>query len=87
MKPNDLLAAILREVNREVDIIPAGWMTINQWAKKWGKSRSRARDYILRGCQMGIMESRIFRCLHPKKGPFKVKHFGPTTCRKPKGKV
>jgi hypothetical protein len=87
MKPNDLLAAILREVNKDVEAIPAGWKTIDQWAKEWGYSRSRARDYVLKGCKLGMMEGRIFRCLHPKKGPFKVKHYAPTTCRKPKGKA
>jgi hypothetical protein len=87
MKPNEILSAILREMSKDVEVIPAGWKTIDQWAKEWGYSRSRARDYVLKGCKLGIMQGRFFRYLHPKKGPFKVKHFAPTTCRNPKGKV
>lgn len=86
MKPNELLARIQRELSTECDPVPEGFDTINGWAKAWGYSRSRGRDYVFKAVKRGIMEGRMLRGVHPKKGVYKQLYYGPVTppCRKPK---
>lgn len=55
MKPNDILAAILREVRKDIDPIPPGYMSIKQLKKAWKMPKSTTVDYIKKGIKKGIL--------------------------------
>jgi hypothetical protein len=55
MKPNEILAAILREVRKDIDPVPPGYMSIAQLQKAWKMPKSTATDHIEKGIKAGIL--------------------------------
>lgn len=87
MKPNDILAAILREVRKDIDPIPPGYMCIKELQKAWKMARSTATDYVEKGVNAGILHRIKLRRLGAKgKKVFTYfyKHGPAPSCRKPK---
>jgi hypothetical protein len=90
MKPNDILAAILREVRKDIDPIPEGYMSMKDFMKAWRLPRSTVQGHIDAGLAKGILHRIRLRQLGAKGK--KVHTFfyksGPApSCRKPKAKV
>lgn len=56
-----LLDLIHKERLSEVEKIPKGFYSVEQWAKKWGRARSSSRTYLDIAAEKGIMERRVFR--------------------------
>lgn len=56
---------------------PPGWHPIGHWMKEWGKSRSRAQDYLRVATKAKIMEQRDF-VVEIKGRPTKVSHYRAT---------
>lgn len=55
MKPNDILAAIMREVRKDVDPVPPGYMPMEDFRKAWKMPKSTAQDYLEKGMKKGIL--------------------------------
>ena len=89
MKPNEILAAILREVRKDVDPVPPGYMSLSQLQKAWKMPRSTAADHVEKGLAKGILHRIKLRQLGSK-GKKVFTYFykdGPAPkCRTPKGR-
>lgn len=66
MKPNDILAAILREVRKDIDPIPEGYMSIKDFQKAWRLPKSTVQERIDVGLAKGIIHRVKLRQLGPK---------------------
>jgi hypothetical protein len=55
MKPNDILAAILREVRKDIDPIPEGYMSMKDFEKAWRLPKSTAQGHVYAGLKKGIL--------------------------------
>jgi len=58
-----LLALILKERSKDVDEVPPGYFTTDQWAKKWGIERTRATDLLAYAVSKGHAERKTFRVM------------------------
>lgn len=87
MKPNDILAAILREVRKDIDPIPEGYLSIKDFEKAWRMPKSTAQDHLEKGMKKGIIHRIKLRRLGAR-GKKVYTYFykaGPApSCRKPK---
>jgi len=61
VKPNELLARLMRCYNFQPDAIPSGWKDSEGWAKAWGISRTHASRLLRNGAKKGLMQGRKFR--------------------------
>lgn len=90
MKPNEILAAILREVRKDIDPVPPGYMSIKELQKAWKMPKSTATDHVEKGVKAGILHRIKLRQLGSS-GKKVFTYFygnGPApSCRKPKPKV
>lgn len=66
MKPNEILAAILREVRKDIDPVPPGYMSIAQFQKAWKMPKSTVVDHIDKGLAKGILHRIRLRQLGAK---------------------
>ena len=57
----DLLALILKEQTRDVDAVPEGWLTAQQWGEKWNLSSNRTGELLKYAVEKGLCEVRKFR--------------------------
>lgn len=60
--------------NRGAEEVPDGWMTAEQWASAWSKSRCQSASLLERGATAGVMECRKFR-IATGYGVREVKHY------------
>lgn len=67
LKASDLLALIIKERSKEVDIVPPGFMRIEAWAEKWGVERTRANDLLAYAVKAGMAERQTFRVMCGRK--------------------
>lgn len=63
LKASDLLNLIIAERNKEVDIVPDGFLRAEAWAKAWSIERSRAQQLLAYAVERGVMECQSFRIL------------------------
>lgn len=56
-----LLDLIHKERLSEVEKIPPGFYSVEEWAKKWKRAVSSARTYLDLGAKKGIVEKKVFR--------------------------
>ena len=85
MKPNDILAAILREVRKDVDPVPEGYMSMKDFGKAWRLPRSTVQGHVEMALKKGILHRIKLRQLGPKGKKVYVYFYkdGPApTCRK-----
>ncbi len=87
MKPNQILAAILREVRKDVDPVPPGYMSRKDFEKAWKQPKSTVQDILYSGLKKGVIHRIRLRRLGANK--IKVYEYfykaGPApSCRKPK---
>ncbi len=89
MKPNDILAAILREVRKDIDPIPAGYMSMKDFVKAWRLPRSTVQGHLEAGLEKGIIHRIRLRQLGAKGKKvytYFYKDGSAPTCRKPNAK-
>lgn len=72
-----LLELIHKERMKSLEPVPAGWHPIGYWMEAWGKSRSRAGDFLRVAVEGKIMEQREF-VVEIKGRPTKVSHYRAT---------
>lgn len=58
---DDVLRAVLAEIHKSVQKPDKGFLTIQQWAERWGYKNVQAGRIILRAVKAGILERRNFR--------------------------
>lgn len=60
-KADDVLRAVLAEINKSVVKPDKGFMTADGWAEKWKYTRSQAYQYINFAVSRGILVRKDFR--------------------------
>ena len=64
MKPNELLAAILKASGtKRQDDIPAGFKTSTEWAAEWNRARRTAEEVCAKGVAAGLLKKITLRRL------------------------
>lgn len=64
MKPNELLAAILKASGtKRQDDIPSGFKTSKEWAVEWKKARRTAEEVCAKGVEAGLLKKITLRRL------------------------
>ena len=76
-KADPILAAVMQDIHRTAQKPPPGYLTREQWAKKWRlKSTSQANEYLTRAVKIGILVEKRFRVI--SKGRLTtMAHYGP----------
>lgn len=90
MKPNEILAAIVREIRKDVDPVPEGYLSREQLEKAWKMPKSTAQGYIYDGMKRGILHRIRLRSVGAggkKVWAYYYKDGPAPSCRKPKPKV
>ena len=90
MKPNDILAAIMREVRKDIDPIPEGYLSMKDFVKAWRLPRSTVQERIDIGLKKGLLHRIRLRQLGAggkKVHTYFYKAGAAPSCRKPKAKV
>ena len=60
LSPNELLQAIQRVRLKKEDEIPAGWLTLKEWAALWKKSKTATQVLLQKAVAAGLMEVQKF---------------------------
>ena len=77
---DEVLRAVLAEIHRSVQKPDKGFLTIRQWAERWGYKNVQAGRIVLRAVKVGILERRNFRVC--TKGRVRIMgHYGLVTGR------
>ena len=64
MKPNELLAAILKASGtKRQDEVGAGGKSSKEWAAEWNKARRRAEEVCAKGVEAGLLKKITLRRL------------------------
>lgn len=63
LTPADLLALIVRERMKDVDTVPPGFLTVEQWSKEWNLERTRTKQLLAYAVEKGHAERQTFRIL------------------------
>lgn len=75
-KPDPLLLRVMQAIHQTAEKPADGFRTIDQWAAHWGLGRSRARDYVLKAIELGLMEERKYRVnIKADSKPYPVSHY------------
>lgn len=79
-----ILLAVMAEINRSAQKPAPGFLTSEQWAKKWKlKSPHTARIYIKHALKVGALVCARYRILIGKDGRLRtVDHYGPPPSRR-----
>lgn len=79
-KLDPLLLKVMRAIHETAEKPEKGFRTIEEWAVVWGCKRNAARDYVLKGIKLGIIEKRTFRVVTRKDAkPYPTAHYGEKT--------
>lgn len=72
-----ILKAVLSEIHNTADVPPKGFLTRQQWMKKWGfKCQAHTGNYIEKAVKMGLLVMRRYRVA--TKGRLTLMdHYGP----------
>jgi len=55
------LVKLSEALSREDEIVPKGWFTAREWARKWGIRAAQTRERLRDAVEDGEMELRNFR--------------------------
>ena len=77
-----LLAELRESMDEKAETVPAGWLTVQQWADKWGYTRAHAGRLLAHGVSIGRMEFRKFRVGTPMRPAYAVVHYRPKSTNK-----
>lgn len=58
---DEVLRAVLAEIHKSVQKPDKGFLTIRQWAERWGYKNVQAGRIILRAVKVGILIKKNFR--------------------------
>ena len=76
-KPDPLLLKVMSAIHQTAEKPATGFRTIEEWAVVWRCKRNAARDYVLKGIRLGIIEKRIYRKVVRKDAkPYPMPHYG-----------
>jgi hypothetical protein len=66
IKDKTLLAIVMSEINKTHQKIPAGFLSAEQWADRWGFTHSHAYLVLRKGINSGVIEMQRFRTSNGK---------------------
>ena len=79
-KLDPLLFKVMQAIHETAEKPEKGFRTIEEWAVVWGCKRNAARDYVLKGIRLGIIEKRTYRKVVRKDAkPYPTAHYGEKT--------
>ena len=67
LSSKEVLSLILREINKDADVVPPGFMSSHAYAREWKMSIRRAQEILKEATERGIMERRDLRVLSGSK--------------------
>lgn len=70
----EALALLRRELSSDVETVPDGWRTSQQWADAWGLSRPHTFTMLSAGLSAGRVEKCDFKIQTPS-GVRRVPHY------------
>jgi hypothetical protein len=77
-KGDPILAAVMADIHRTAVKPPPGFLTREQWAKKWKlKSMEQAWQYLQRAMKIGMLVERRYRVV-TKGRLMTMAHYGPS---------
>ena len=59
----DLLALIVKERKKDVDAVPPGFLTVEQWSKAWNLERTRTKQLLHYAVEQGLADRQTFRIM------------------------
>jgi hypothetical protein len=75
-----LLVKVMAAIHQTAETPAKGFHTIEEWAVLWGCKRNAARDYVLKGIKLGIIEKRTYRkVVRNDAKPYPTAHYGEKT--------
>ena len=76
-KPDTLLLRVMQAIHQTAEKPAKAFHTIDQWAVIWRCKRNAAREYIIKGMRLGIIEKRIYRgVIRRDAKPYPTAHYG-----------
>lgn len=79
-KPDPLLLKVMSAIHQTAEKPADGFRTIDEWAVVWRCKRNAAREYVIKGMKLGIIEKRIYRRIIRKDAkPYPTAHYGEKT--------
>ena len=76
-KLDPLLVKVMQAIHETAEKPATGFRTIEEWAVVWRCKRNAARDYVLKGMRLGIIEKRIYRKVVRRDAkPYPTAHYG-----------
>jgi hypothetical protein len=76
-KPDALLLKVMAAIHKTAEKPAPGYRTIDQWAKVWKCKRNAAREYVIKGMQLGIIGEKTYRVVTRKDAkPYPIVHYG-----------
>lgn len=76
-RPDPLLVKVMSAIHRTAEKPAKGFRTIDQWAVVWRCKRNAARDYIIKGMKLGLIERRTYRTFRRADAkPYPTAHYG-----------
>ena len=84
-KPDPLLLRVMQAIHQTAEKPADGFRTIDEWAVVWRCKRNAAREYVIKGMKLGIIEKRIYRRIIRKDAkPYPTAHYGEKTRQRPR---
>ena len=74
---DDMLAAIVAAIHNQAEKPPAGFLTLEQWQKRWRCKMSCAKRYLTEGIKLGLIERIMLRHSYEGKYVRQAPYFGP----------
>ena len=82
-KPDALLLRVMAAIHKTAEKPAKGFRTIDQWAKVWKCKRNAAREYVIKGMQLGLIQEKTYRvAIRRDAKPYPVAHYGEKSGRK-----
>jgi Fic family protein len=79
-KPDPLLLRVMAAIHKTAEKPPKGFRTMDQWAKVWKCERTTARQYIIKGMELGLIQEKTYRVnIRRDAKPYPVAHYGEMT--------
>jgi hypothetical protein len=79
-KPDALLLRVMAAIHKTAEKPAKGFRTIDQWAKVWKCKRNAAREYVIKGMQLGLIQEKTYRVnIRRDAKPYPVAHYGEMT--------
>jgi Fic family protein len=76
-KPDALLLKVMAAIHKTAEKPAKGFRTVDQWAVVWKCKRNAAREYIIKGMQLGLIQERTYRVnIRRDAKPYPIVHYG-----------